>query len=261
MKIFCLVGFFVFVTLASSAQSDFIVKLPNDTLYGEVRIQSYDQQDRIQLIANKKKENFKATQLAFVSIKGEIYKAQKLENSIRMMKLLKEGFLSIYAFKVENQSSFEGRMLVRKDGTSMEVPNLSFKKAMTAYLADCKTVSDMIKNGSYSRNDLEKIVDDYNTCMVSGSGEIASVKAKSEEQSTIQNEKTEMINDFTKKVAALDFESRKDALEILQDMQSKVSRNETIPNYQVEALKSLLAAQQSIQPDLEKLISVLKDKG
>jgi ribosomal protein S17E len=260
MKIFYLVGFFVFLSLTNFAQSDFIVKLPKDTLYGEVRIQSYDQQDRIQLIVNKKKENFKATQLALVSIKGEIYKAQKLENSIRMMKLLKEGFLSIYAFKVDNQSSYDGRMLVRKDGTSMEVPNLSFKKTMTAYLADCKTVSEMIKNGTYSRNDLGKIVDDYNACMVSNSEEIVSVKVKSEEQSSIQNEKTEMINAFTKKVTELDFESRKDALEILQDIQSKVSRNETIPNYQVEALKSLLVAQQSIQPDLEKLISVLKEK-
>lgn len=261
MKIFYWIGFFVFVNMTSFAQSDFIVTLRNDTLYGEVRIQSYDQQDRIQLIVDKKKENYKATQVAFVSIKGDIYKAQELENSIRMMRLVKEGFLSIYAFKVENQSSYDGRMLVRKDGTSMEVPNLSFKKAMMAYLADCKTVSEMIKNGSYSRNDLEKIVEDYNTCMVSGSGEIASVKAKSDEQSTIQNEKTGIINDFTKKIAALDFESRKDALEILQDIQTKVSRNETIPNYQIEALKSLLSAQQSIQPDLEKLISVLKEKG
>jgi hypothetical protein len=249
------------IGLNASAQTDYLVTLRSDTLKGEIRILSYDQQDRIQISVNGKKENLKATEVSFVSLKGEIYRAQRKDNSIRMMKLIKEGFLSIYAFKVENQPNYDGRMLVRKDGTSIEVPNLSFKKSLSAYLENCKTVSEKIMDGEYSRNDLEKIVDDYNNCMVLGASEVASVKTQIVEQSSLQQEKTEALNSFTKKVASMEFATRSDAMEVLQDMQTKVDRNENIPNYQIEGLKSLLNEQASIQTDLEKLIALLKEKS
>jgi hypothetical protein len=97
--------------------------------------------------------------------------------------------------------------------------------------------------------------------MISGASAVNSVKTETVAQSSLQQEKTEALNSFTKKVASMEFATRSDALEVLQDMQTKVDRNENIPNYQIEGLKSLLNEQASIQTDLEKLIALLKEKS
>lgn len=237
------------------AQTDYLITSKADTLSGEIRILSYDQLDRVQIQVGTKKEIFTALQVLSVNKDGQEYKPLQYERKIVLMKVMKQGYLSLYAFRLPNQTSYDGRLLTKLDGTSMEVPNLAFKKILGAYLEDCETVSTQIKNGDFSRRDLEKIIDDYNECL--GNKRSASPVIETPTP-VIVNDATQAIASLITKVEAEDFSSKKDALDLLHDIQTKVGKNETIPNYLSEGLKSYLSVVPALSEDLEKLLALLK---
>ncbi|MEQ1584799.1 MAG: hypothetical protein ABL895_02905 [Cyclobacteriaceae bacterium] len=233
----------------ANAQTNYLITSKADTLYGKVRILSYDLMDRVQLEAGKKKETFTALQVLSVSIDSQLYKPVKYENKILLMKLLKSGYLSLYAFQMENQTRYDGRFLLKLDGTGTEVPNLSFKKFMENFLKDCNTIALKIKSGELTRKDINKIIDEYNTCMKNQVTTPPVVEG---------NETLLAIESMIKKIEAEEFPSKKDALDLLRDIQGKVSKNESVPNYLTEGLKSYLSNVPSLTEDLNKLFGLLQ---
>ncbi|MBL7873646.1 MAG: hypothetical protein JNM78_18655 [Cyclobacteriaceae bacterium] len=239
---------------AIAQKTNYLVTSKADTLYGEMRILSYDQLDRVQLEVGKKKEMFTALQVLSINIDGQEYKPLRYDNKIVLMKVLKQGYLSIYSFRLPNQHGYDGRLLTKLDGTSIEVPNLGFKKILSNYLEDCESVSSLILSGDLKRNDMDKILEDYNLCVASR----FSKSSVSETVPPVANEITQSIESLIKKVEAEEFSSKKDALDLLRDIQAKVGKNETVPNYLSEGLKSYLKSMPAFSDDLEKLIGLLK---
>lgn len=240
------------ITLSANAQTNYVITSKADTVYGKVRILSYDQLDRVQVEAGKKKEIFTALQVLSVSIDSQVYKPMQYEKKIVLMKQLKSGYLSLYAFRMENQSGYDGRFLVKLDGSALELPNITFKKSMEKFLEDCKSTAAKIKSGELAKKDIEKIIDDYNDCM--------------QNQRTITpppvvetgNETLQTIESLLKKIDAEEFPSKKDTLDLLRDIQGKVSKNESVPNYLTEGLKSYLSNVPSLTEDLNKLLGLLQ---
>ena len=74
----------------------------------------------------------------------------------------------------------------------------------------------------------------------------------------IANEKEVAVKNFVAKVEAESFLAKKDALDLLKDIQAKVSKNETVPNYLIEGLKSYLNDTPTLAKDLEGVIALLK---
>ncbi len=235
-------------------KTNYLITSKADTLFGELRILSYDQLDRVQLEVNKKKEMFTALQLLSINKDGQEYKPLQYDTKIMLMKVLKRGYLSMYAFRLPNQNSYDGRLLTKLDGSSMEVPNLGFKKILSGYLEDCESVSAQIKGGELSRKEIDKIIDDYNECIETNN----STPIISESVPAMNSEVALAIESLVKKVEAEDFSAKKDALDLLRDIQSKVGKNETIPNYLSEGLKSYLSSVPALSDDLEKLVALLK---
>jgi hypothetical protein len=236
------------------AQTDYLVTSRADTLVGEIRILSYDHMDRVQIQIDKKKEMFTALQVLSVNMDGQQYKPLQYDTKIVLMKVLKQGYLSLYAFRLPNQNGYDGRLLTKMDGTSIEVPNLGFKKILSNYLEDCESVSSLIKSGELTKKEVDKIIDDYNTCV----DHKKSSAPISETPALVINEVTQSIEDLIKKAEAEEFSSKKDALDLLRDIKTKVGKNETIPNYLTEGLKSYLSNIPSLSNDLEKLLTLLK---
>ena len=199
------------------AQKDLVVTSKADTLKGDVRILTYDIQDRVQITIEKKKKIFNALEVLYATMDGEVYKPVRYGNTIRMMKLMKEGYLNLYAFRMDGQNTYDGRFIVKRDGPSMEVPNLTFKKTVSDYLQDCDAIAKKVKNGDYARKDIEKIVEEYNACIVAGNTAAAAAALD-----PVKTSKTESISELSKKIAGMDFSSRNDAMELLKDMQGKV---------------------------------------
>lgn len=237
------------------AQTNYLVTSKADTLYGEVKVLTYDELDRAQINIDKKKKTFTALQVLSLNIEGQVYKPVQYDKSILFMKLLKSGYLSLYAYRLPNQNNYDGRFFMKLDGTTLEVPNLNFKRILSKYLEDCESISYKVKEGELGRKDLDQIIDDYNLCMSNKSSVALSAAVP---PVIISNEGTKAIDAILKKAEGEDFQSKKDALDLLRDIKSKVEKNETVPNYLTEGLKSYLSSVPALSDDLEKLLSLLK---
>lgn len=241
------------IPVAAFAQTDYVITTKADTLRGEVRLLSYDNIDRVQINIGKKKEMLTALQVLTIFYKDNFYKPIQYDNRVLLMQQVKTGYLSLYAFRLPNQTTYDGRYLYRLDGKNLEVPNLAFKKILSAYLEDCSTVSDKIKSGELGKKELEQILDEYNTCM-------ASAKPTEPEPLTkpVVNDLVIAIQNLKQKLTSQEFISKKDAIDLLTDLEQKAGRNETIPNYLLEGLKSYLAPVSSVQAELETVLQLLK---
>ncbi len=243
----------LFSAYTTQAQKDYALTAKGDTLRGELRIVTYDQFDRLQITKDGKRTSYTALQVKGFELAGDIYQSIRYQDTYRFMRIIKSGYLSMYAFSLDKTNSWDGQYLYKKDGKGTEVPNLGFKKIMTKFLSDCPDIKDQIEQGG--KRELEKIVDLYNTCIQTKTENLSSAPAH---PAVIDPEKILAVKNLTSKVEAEDFPSKKDALDLLRDIQSKVSKNESVPNYLTEGLKSYLGTNTSLTKDLESLIALLK---
>ncbi len=233
---------------------DYLVTNKSDTLRGEIKPMSYDQLDRVQVSVNKKKTIYTGLQIKIFSLKGELYRPIQRDNTIRFMKVIKAGFLSLYAYRMENQNTFDGRFLVRRDGPIIDVPNLNFKKTMVAFLSNCPTVKDKINSGDYGRKNLNEIIDDYNAYMETATKTMKDANAQVMEG----NRKSQPLEDLRNTVEGLtDFTGKKDAIDIVNDMILKTKDGQPIPNYQIEALKGYLHDHETAKDALDRILVTL----
>jgi hypothetical protein len=256
MKSICLLIFSVFAISAFS-QTDYAITSKGDTLKGEVKILAYDLNDQVQVQVNKKKKVYASTEVLTVFDEGVLYKTVKFDNRFKYMQLIKPGFLSLYGFRPANQTGYDGRYLLMRDGRGMEMPNLTFKKSLSVFLKDCATVSEAVKNGEMGRKDIDKIIEGYNTCL-----QFKTDKRTSEvPASNVILESTKTVDEFIKQVeAAPDFVAKKDALDLLKDLSGKVYRDEILPNYLVKELRTSFKDQPAFAEELEKILANTKKK-
>jgi hypothetical protein len=166
------------------------------------------------------------------------------------MKLKMPGYLSLLGFQGENQTNYDALYLLKRDGSGLEVPGLTFKKMMTRFLSECPELVARIDNGDIGRKNLEQIVDEYNACINGKTAEHDKVVARIQEQS----KKISAWDILEEKVKNKeDFEGRQDALEMIADIKGKIQRNEKIPKFLLEGLKSSLSGS-SLSTELENAL-------
>jgi hypothetical protein len=249
-----LIGF-ALATSQTFGQKDYAVLTKGDTLRGELKIVSIGNLDQVQIKTEQKKITYTALQVKSLSKDKVIYQPVKYDNTFRFMQLIKSGYLSLYAFNASGQNQWNGRYLYKKDGSGMEVPNLAFKKFMSKYLEDCPEMANRITRGDYSRNDIDVVVEIYNTCIQAKS----ETAMKSSLSASLNSEKITAITKLTEKVeAAQNFLTKKDVTDLLKDINGKVSANQPVPNYLTEGLRSYLADTPDLLKEADDLITLLK---
>ena len=244
----------IFLSHFTSAQTDYAIRLNGDTIKGSLKILDYMQVDRIQIKTDNEKTVLTALQIRSLKKDNILYRPVRIDNTVRFMKVLIDGYLSLNAFKPQNQGSWDGRYLIKMDGTGMEVPNLTFKKSLSNYLSDCGDINTQITKGALGKSDLEKIVDLYNACMQAKTV----VNSTTPPPANIESEKVLAVKNLLAKVETENFTTKKDALDILKDIQTKVIKNEPVPNYLIDGLKSSLAETPALTKDLDNVITLLK---
>lgn len=237
------------------AQADFAVTARGDTLRGEVRILTYDLIDRVQIKADARKENLTALQVRMVFLEGKEFIPLKFDNSVRLMQVITPGYLSLYAFRLPNQVTYDGRFLAKRGGESMEVPNLSFRKTMGAFLEDCPDVATKVTSSQWGKRQLDSIILSYNACIDAKSVRSAPPAAVP----LAGNAALQKISLLKDKVSQSDLAAKNDVLDLLNDISQRVSRQEAVPNYLTEGLKSYLANQAGFGDDLNALLEVIKN--
>ena len=217
---------------------DYVITAKRDTLVGEVKPILYGPEKKVQVTtADRKKTTLPITQTTAYVYKGERFEPVRTDKGYTYMKVIRPGYLTLYAFQMENQMTFDGLYLVKRDGTRTEVPNLSFKKVMTRFLSDCSSVSTRIDQGDLNKKDLNEIVDQYNLCITARTRDASAAMTRRQEQA----KKASPWDDLEEKVKAeADFDGKKDALDMIAEIKGKISRSEKIPNFMLEGLKSSL---------------------
>jgi hypothetical protein len=258
MKTFGIIHIILFLVLmlvyqCMSAQ-DFAVTTKGDTITGSIKPLTFGPDKKVQVTsADKKKTVIPIFQVKSYSLKGETYQPVKGPNGYTFMKLLKAGYVSLFAFQLENQTSYDGRYLLKRDGTGTEVPNLSFKKITARFFSDCPIVETKIDDGTYGKKDIETIIDEYNACINGRTAEHTQAIATRTEQV----KKITSWDTLEEKVKALsDFDGKTNALEMIGEIKNKISKSEKVPNFLINGLKGTLT-QPELQGDLEAALKEL----
>ncbi|CAN5387968.1 hypothetical protein BH09BAC3_BH09BAC3_14540 [soil metagenome] len=252
MKTF-LLAFLLFCCGAAGAQ-DYVVTLKSDTLRGKAQIMTYDRMDRVDIAVNKKKSHFTCIQVKTVSINSETYHPVRTETGYRFMKLQIPGFLSLYLARRENGFLYEIETFVKRDGSSLEVPGISFKKILSNYLEDCQEVADKIKTDVLTRKDVVEILNQYNSCVDTRT--LATITANSYKAAI--DPLITSLNELKTKVEKNSSVVQKDALDILKDITSKVTAAQTVPNYLLEGFKESVKNSPELLADFDKITAMIK---
>src|SRR5689334_19516552 len=93
------------VTCQAFAQKDYVILLTGDTIKGEVKHYSYDNIDRISIKAGGKKSSLTAQKVRGFTKDGISYQPMTYEKSLRFMKVIKSGYLSLFAFNAASQGT------------------------------------------------------------------------------------------------------------------------------------------------------------
>lgn len=228
--------FFMLVYPRAGAQ-DYILTTRGDSLTGEIKPLLYGPQKKIQITStDKNKTTFSLFEVRAYSQEGEIFHPVKGESGYVFMKLLKPGYLSLYAFQEENQMRFDGLFLKKLDGDGMVVPNLGFKKYIGRYLEDCAEVSNRINEGELGKKNLEEIIDSYNACIQGRTVDHKEIIVQRKEQSI----KITTWDALEESIRQKDFGEKTDALEMIGEIKKKIKGQEKIPNFLLESLKNSL---------------------
>jgi hypothetical protein len=243
MKTFSIIHILLFILLMLVYQcaeaQDFLVTTKGDTIFGETRPVTFSTEKKVTIVdKEKKKSTYSMFQIRTYSNRKEIFVPVRTAAGFAFMKVIKPGYLSLLKFQLENQVTYDGQYLLKKDGTGIEVPNLTFKKTLTKFLGDCADVTKRIENGDLGKNDMEDIVDEYNAC----------VSKRTEDQRLILSDKKvaeEKISSWdvleSKIKSKDDFKGKTDALDMIAEIKSKITRKEKVPNFMIEGLKSSLS--------------------
>lgn len=236
------------VTLVK-AQTDYALLANGDTLRGEIKFTLFENLDRLQLQAKGKKSNYTAVQIKGFQKDDFKYQSVKYLNSYKFMKVIKSGYLSLFEFNTTLSSTWDGLYLKKLDDAGREVPNIAFRKILSSYLSDCPSAQAKIESGELKKKDLNDIVDFYNLCKENNSPVAIAKK---------ENEKVKSIKDLIIQIGGEDFLTKKDALDVLNEIQGKVSKNESIPNFLFESLKSYLLDKPELLKKAEETIALMK---
>jgi hypothetical protein len=228
---------------------DYLVTVKGDTMRGSVKILSYGLMDRVVVNVDGKKTNFTAVQ-----VRNLFYDSMKLmpvqrDNTIRFMRVLRSGYLTLYAFRLENQVTYDGRLLAKMNGKQLEVPNIGFKRILADFVEDCESTSAKVKDGSFERGNLEPMVDDYNAC-VADQNKVSTSLIK-------PTPAMEALAELKTKVEGSSLEGKKDVVDMLNDIDRRLRLKESIPPYLTNGVKSSLADKTEFEVELNKFLSSL----
>jgi hypothetical protein len=240
------------LSFSASFGQDYIVTIKSDTLHGDIKLMSYDLMDRVHLAQGKKKSTYTALQVRRVVLNGEQFTPVKFENGVRLMKIIESGILSLYTFRGPQQGGYDTKVLQKLGRNSVEAPNLGFKKIVGELTKECPDVSEKIDNGDLGRNDLEKIVTEYNKCV--GARNQEKIEAAMPKQTTPASE---LVEKLKTKVGESDLSNKTDVNGLLDSINERLKKNEPVPAYMKEGLKGYLGSREDMKADMDQLFTLI----
>ena len=248
--------FLLMLSYPCAHAQDYVLTTRGDSLVGEVKPLHYGPEKKVQIISgDKDKKNLSLFEVREFSSDGATYHPIKGETGYVFMKLVEPGYLSLYAYQLENQTRFDGLFLKKADGEGMVVPNLGFRKYVSQFLKDCPDVSERVKEGELNKKNISDVISAYNACVANRTVNHQEAIAQQEKR----EEKINSLDSLEEKVNDIEFGEKNNALEMIAEIEKKIARKESIPNFLVEGLKNALKGT-GLETDLDAALAEIGDR-
>lgn len=248
MKFAIIVSFCLSFSLSGFAQ-DTIQLTSGEVLNGTISIDLPTPGfERVSIKTDDGKLKFKAHEFISFVYNDEKYVPVKYNGMYRIMRVVSEGYLSLYYFREDESYDFGTKYLYKQDGNGELVPNFSFKKIMTEFLNDCPSVVSGLENNEYKKNKLDEIVSAYNACIDSNT---LKSKLNVKEVVNTENPAIRLIDSLMMKLEGENME----LTTLLKDIQTKVVQDQPVPGYLKSALKEQTSGMEDIKAEVEKLLN------
>ncbi len=251
IKLLVAVSFFTCLAGQITAQ-DLLITNSKDTIRGKVKFYNMGELNQNVMVKSKKKKTtlFVSDVYEIQKENGDLYHVRKKGNRYEFMRLLQPGHLSLYLGTDEdiyNPQSFTQKILVKSSGESMVLPNMGFKKRMSAFLEACPGVVNSIQAKKLTKGDMEEIITTYNSC-------IESTFTNNGSATETTQVPTPSIDELIEEVAASDLPDKAETIQILKDIKLKKGANDSIPSYLKSALLEALDSIPELKSKAEKIL-------
>lgn len=223
------------ITHFSFGQESVLITTRLDTLTGKVLINFGDQynNDVASIKIDKKKKKFQAYEVRSIALEDStILHPIKMDGRYQFVKLIQDGsFLKLYGYNEPAgiNGGFGLQVLVKATGSNHKIGNIGFKKRIIDFLTECTDVTAKIENGDYSKKDISKIINGYNSCINSKSN-----ASKKEVMAELEASKIDgLITTVTNSPKIAD---KEELLDMLKDVKSKMASQKDIPSYLQSAI-------------------------
>jgi hypothetical protein len=238
-----------FLAASTLVAQDFLITTKGDTLKGNITFQLNGKVESA-TVKGTKRETISAINTRIAFQKGKQFKPVQFNGTVQFMEILADGYLSLLAFQQPNAMSYDGRLLQKRDGKTMEVPGIGFKKQMTNYLSDSPTIVAQIQDGQLGLKELPQIIEKYNS-LISGKTETQKEQANIESG---KKSKLELLTILRSDIEQSNLFLKQDALDILADWSDKIKSGKPIAPYLSKALRSALGESVDLIKKLDELI-------
>ena len=254
--------FVISITTASSQDSDFVVTASSDTVWGNIiRATTSTPLESVTIKHDGKKHHFKAHEVRGFSKDGDIFHTVRINNRYKFGQLMQNGtYLKLYNYTADeagNTRSFSQAYLSKADYSGIEVPNLGFRKGLMEFLEDCPEVKQKLENKEYGKKELEQIINEYNACKEASSKTVAATPAPVppatpavvvEVKTPEEAQKLKSIINLKDKINQLaDSGEKTEILEMLTDIESKLTNGDEIPGYLKNILQTKLQSMDALK--------------
>ncbi len=256
MKGFGFILFILALSQLSQAQSDMVFLTTGDTLKGEIDILlPSDYVEEISFKNDEGKRKWKSFQLHGFRKDDETYKTIKYGEKYRFMKQVIDGYLGLYLFRAGNSYDFGTRYLYKITNEGMEVPNITFKKAVTRFVEECPSVEQGVISKKYKGSNVEELVNAFNDCLTD-TPKAAAQKAETKEEVIKDSKELDAIRSLSKKLESENI--NEELATLIQDITDKLAKGEKVPGYLKSALAENTEEYKSVKKDVKKLLDLLQ---
>ncbi len=171
MKKKFLIGFFAIVSICVNAQTTpkgfvegYVIMNTNDTIRGQIKYKNKEEVlDKVTVLLDaENKKIIKASEIKSFSA-DEDYITHKLNGEAVFMKVLSQGYYSLYEYQMPPEQGSKYQMYYRKENGKIQMINISnWKKQVEELISDNAQLVADLKKKTYTLETLGALFDAYN---------------------------------------------------------------------------------------------------